>query len=191
MIEVHNPYVGPGSGKASATLRWLTENHDKRTAHGRPKASVYITSRSEIETLDFSRFLTSFGPHLTKAALRRIHGKIIFAVDGYDDTGLDLFEIEEVRRFYSILNTIWPCWLFAGSLLGTNLRAVMLCLIPNLEVRRTQGECRIRFSREDVLSFFESCIPATVYLQYSAGLGKHAGLKLLKTVSAHLGIPEN
>ena len=94
MIEVHNPYVGPGSGKASATLRWITENHDKLTAHGRPKASVYITSRSEIETLDFSRFLTSFGPHLTKAALRRIHGKIIFAssIDSSNTGGLNLMD---------------------------------------------------------------------------------------------------
>ncbi len=108
MIEIHHSYVARVSGKANATFRWLAENPDKIPLPGKQYAAVtvYVTSRSEIQNLDFSRFVASFGPHLKKVELRRLKSRILFTVYGYDDTELELFEIPEVRRFYGTLQMI-------------------------------------------------------------------------------------
>jgi len=72
-----------------------------------------------------------------------------------------------------------------------NLRTLALCILPNLVVRRTPAECRIRFPQDELLAFFESCLPAAALLHDRAGIDKHAGLNLLKKVADHLGVPEN
>ncbi len=188
MIPSINSTIGSGSGKANATFRWLAENTDKLDSPGKVETHLYVTGRSEIETLDFSRFVATFGPHLSRPKLRRLHGSVHFAVDGYDGTELDLFEIEEVRRFYRLLHAFWPCWLFAGSVHSSNLRTITLCILPNLTLKRTSDECRISLPQEDLATFLESCLPVSAILHHRAGMSKRSGVQHLKAVERYLGI---
>lgn len=86
--------LAPDSGKTNPTLCRVAG------ASGHKAPSVYVTGREEIEKLDTSRFLDEFGPQLPPSKLRKICGRTLFTVHGYDDTDAPIFEIEEVRLFY-------------------------------------------------------------------------------------------
>ena len=64
MNQIHDSYVEQGAGKTNATLRWIAENHEKFPGAAGPKRTgiVYVTTREEVENLDFARFLANFGP---------------------------------------------------------------------------------------------------------------------------------
>ena len=191
-MKINNSYLTPGSGKTNPTVRWVAQNPVKITgANGtkyKPAGIVYVTTREEVETLDVMRFLTNFGPEQPKSRLRQSHAQIIFTITGYEDSELDLFEIPEVRRFYGLLHEIWPCWIYASSLLGTSLRALALCVIQNMTVQRTEKECRIRVAESELRAFLAQSSPVTALLHDRAGICRRHRACHLSAVAAYLGI---
>ena len=195
MKRTNESYVVAGAGKMNATLRWISGGpHEIAASIGKPRGAgvtVYVTSRAEIETVDLTRFLTTFGPEARKSDLRRLRGKVLFTVDGYDDCDLDIFEIPEVRKFYDVLHRAWPCWLFAGHINSCSLRAVALCTLQNLLIMRSARECRIRIPEEELQAFFLHALPAAALLHHLSGTSKRQGIAQVNQVAAYLGVPDN
>ena len=191
-MKSNNSYFTPGSGKTDTTVRWIVQNPVKITgAKGtkyKPAGIVYVTTREEVENLDLTRFLANFGPEQTKPRLRQSHAQIFFTVSGYEDCELDLFEVPEVRRFYGLLHRIWPCWIYASSLLGTSLRALALCVVQNMMIQRTEKECRIQVSDSELRAFLANSSPVTELLYDRAGICRRHRSCHLTAVAAYLEI---
>lgn len=195
MIKVNNSFLAAGAGKTNATLARITAHpHEVNAPDGKTRSLagiVYVTTREEIEKMDVSRFLANFGPQRSKKALRKMRGHIIFTVAGYDDVDSELFEVPDVRAYYSYLHAIWPCWLYMSCLAFPSLRVVALSVIPNLSIVRSENACRIHVPESELLAFFTHSIPAAALLHHRVGLSKNYGFTYLKAVAKHLGIPDD
>jgi len=189
----NNSYITAGAGKTNPTLRQLTRHPMVyTTCSGKTKRMgeiVYVTTREEIEKQDISRMLSNFGPQQSRQILRQLRGRIIFTVDGYD-TADDIFEIPEVRKFYSLVHRTWPSWLFSSCLASPSLRVIALSVIPNMSIIHSKNLCRIQIPESDLREFFVHSLPAAVFLHCKSGIPRHQGAEYLRIVSKHLGIPE-
>lgn len=185
------PYVIAGAGKTVATLEWLQKHTELLPRTGKDPESivVYAVTRHEIATLDVQRFLKTFSPNLPRDSLREILNRVFFTVAGYDTSEDELFEIEEVRQYYAKLHRLWPCWLYAGSLLAGNLRAIALCLLPNLRIKRTRLTRRVAFDQQDMANFFDEGLAAAALCHHRVGINRHDGVRHLRKVADHLGVP--
>jgi hypothetical protein len=135
---------------------------------------VYAATREEVENLDLSRYLAAFGIYQKPWLLRRFRGRIYHVVDGYDDIDTPIFEVPEVRRFYTHICDIWPGWVYTASLLDSNLWALALCAVPNLYVRRTDNKCIVQVPEADLRSLVAAARPALTLLGLRAGLPSDA-----------------
>lgn len=61
---------------------------------------------------------------------RNWHEKIDFAVDGYNNTSAELFEIAEVREFVQQLDQEFPYWLYFLSKSHLGLQCIAYCFLP-------------------------------------------------------------
>jgi len=192
MKIINNSFLTAGSGKANPTLRSLAEHPMVVTnSSGKTRSLnvvVYVTTREEVERRDISRFFANFGPKQSRQKLRQLRGRVIFTVDGFDDTADEVYEIPEVRAYYAMLHSKWPCWLYATCLASASLHVIALSVIPNLSVVRSGNECRIRFPEAEICAFFLHSLPAAALLNQRAGLSQQCGAQYLKAVARHLGI---
>jgi hypothetical protein len=181
-----------GAGKTNPTVRQLTKYPMVYTAtDGKTKRMgeiVYVTTREEVERLDLSRFVATFGIHQPKSKLRQLRGRIIYTIHGYDNEA-EIYEILDVRRFYSAVHVMWPCWLFTACLASASLRVIALSVVSNMSVARSGNECRTRIPGHDIKKFFVESLPAAGLLFARAGISRQYGSKYLKYVANHLGIP--
>ncbi len=187
-----NSYLAAGSGKSNPTLRSLAEHPMVVTSAGgktkRMGEIVYVTTREEVERRDISRFFSNFGPKQSRQKLRQLRGRIIFTVDGFDESADEVFEIPEVRAYYSMVHARWPCWLFSACLASASLHVIALSVIPTVTVIRSEAECCILVPEAELCSFFMHSLPAAALLNQRAGLSKQYGAQYLKIVARHLGI---
>ena len=192
-MTTNNSYITAGAGKTNPTLRQLTRHPMVyTTCSGKTKRMgeiVYVSTREEVEKQDISRMLSNFGPQQSRQKLRQLRGRIIFTVDGYD-TAPDIFEIPEVRNFYSLVHRLWPSWLFSSCLASPSLRVIALSVIPNMSIINSGNLCRIQIPESDLREFFMHSLPAAVFLHCKAGIPRHHGAEYLRCVAKHLGIPE-
>jgi hypothetical protein len=166
-------------GKSGFTRRW------PYPGSGRTAPFVYVIKRDEVENLDLARFLAAFGVYQKPSLLRQFRRKIFHVIDGYDHVDAPLFEIPEVRRFYSRVCEVWPSWVFTGSLLGPNLWVLVACATPNLSVRRKGSQCIIRVREADVRSLLKAARPALTLLGLRAGLPSDAIGKRLQDLERY------
>lgn len=69
----------------------------------------------------------------SKENMLKYYESVDVSISGYDDTSLELFEIEEVRNFIHKLDTQFPFWLFFLSKKYTGLQMIAYCfLLPHL-----------------------------------------------------------
>ena len=181
-----------GAGKTNPTVRSLTAHPMVYTSSsGKTKRMgeiVYVTTREEVERLDLSRFMANFGIHQSRSKLRQLRGRIIYTINGYDNEA-EIYEISEVRRFYSAVHVLWPCWLFTACLASASLRVIALSVVSNMSVARSGNECRTRIPGQDIKKFFIESLPAAGLLFARTGISTQHGSKYLKYVANHLGIP--
>ncbi|MCX6971031.1 MAG: hypothetical protein NTV93_12900 [Verrucomicrobia bacterium] len=194
-MKTEDAFITAGAGKTNPTLRSLSEHPMLYTdTSGKTKRMgeiVFVTTRREIQTRNIRRFVSTFGPEVSKRKLRRLHGRIILTVDGFDAVSEEVFEIPEVRNYYALLHRVWPCWLFISCLASASLRAIALSVIPNLDVVRSNNVCRIQIPGSDLRDFFMHSLPAAAALHHKAGIPKRYGIEYLQHVASYLGIPED
>lgn len=176
-------------------LATAKKNHEvDRLARG-PQARekvVYVITREEIESHDILRLLTTFGASNDPEDLRRLRGRVVYTVDGYDDTSESVCEIEEVRRYFRQIDRWWQGWTFFSDLESDCLAMVASCLLPHITVARHAAHATMEITarQEDLITFFENGLPLAAYLHTRAGIDKFAGMKMLQAVSYYLDLPD-
>ena len=183
--------LAPGAGKFNATLRWLIKNAPRSKLNPqilKPKGTLFVTTRGEIESGDISRLLTTFSLKRQKAELRPLCGCIHFTVGGYDYVEDELFEIPEVRSYFARAHQAWPTWFFGADVSSDCLRAVVFASIPNLLVRRENGSVHVQCRESDLVEFFSDSLPAAALLHRRVGVPKRMGLQQMRCIAAYLGI---
>lgn len=66
-------------------------------------------------------------------AWRRLRGKVLFLIDGWDHDRREICEIPEVRAYWAKLDALFPAWSYF-VVPGDWLRVLALCLVPVLRV---------------------------------------------------------
>jgi len=178
-----NTRIPAGCGKFSTTLRLLEESPTSI-----PK--IYVFTREEIESHDFTRVLQDFSPENSKRNLRALCSQWHFVVAGYDEEPEELYEIEAVRHFFSSVTILWPAWTFGAATTSLSLWAIALSVLPYLDVRKRNGEVQVSFDNSQVVRLFHHCLPVFKLLSKKAGLSKGKGIKNLDRVAAYLGVED-
>jgi hypothetical protein len=97
-------------------------------------------SRIKIEAFDFDNLLALFDAF--KENPISYMGKFSFMVSGYDDDPREIYEIDEVRQYFTFLDKTFPYWLFFMNLdfppQNSPLLLLITCLV-DLEIRETRG----------------------------------------------------
>jgi hypothetical protein len=119
--------------------------------------TFYQFSREMVEHGDFSHFLERFAPDKLPRGkhLAKMKGSLSFFVDGYNNDQRELYEIEEVRTFYSRLFDAWPYWLYFCTLETESLAMMVACRIANLKSFKLSGatSVKVELSLEDMTLF--------------------------------------
>lgn len=170
-----------GSGKLNPTLRGLEENPGK-------KANLYVITRTEIEALDLSRLLADFSPENPKDKLLELCSQWHFVVSGYDKEREELFEIPEVRQFFTCATMVWPIWTFGAATTSLALWAVVLSALPTLDVRKENGVVGLSFDMMEVGRIFHKCMPVFLHLNEKAEIVEKIKMLNLSTIASYLGI---
>lgn len=174
------------SGKANFELNRYTSGKVKTQ-----DTTLIVISREEVENCDLTRFLGSCSPKHQDHRLAQLHGKVRFTLDGFDDESEPLCTIPSVRKFYRLCHDRWPCWSFFADLDSDCLGMIAACIVPNLSlVQRPRRKVEVTMLQADLISFFESCLPAAAYLHSRLGIEKYAGAKLLQRVAYYLQLPD-
>ena len=155
-----------------------------------PRRFLVEITRTELEKRDFLQVAAMFTPTNTSEALRRICGRVVFAVGGYDGDPREIYEINVVRRFFSALHAASPIWLFAGALDGPALFAVVLSIAPNARVIRQGGgsSIEVHVPAEWLRQFFGDSLKAAAVLHHWAGISAHEGAYLINRAAAYFGV---
>lgn len=171
--------VVPGMGKHRRTHAQLPKSK---------KQWLHVIRRNEIETCDIGNLTTTFGPKAPADFLKRHCGRVIFAIEGYDDEPEELFEIENVRTFLSHVTHACPFWTFFASTSVPFLQVVALAVCPRLNVVRIPGMVAIQMNQDHFSIFFDTCLPATAWLHHKAGISPKDGHRQLQRVATYLGM---
>ena len=101
----------------------------------------YRFNRASVANIDFTKFLTNWGPAGLPKETPLLHylDGFDFAVAGYDQDPRELFVIPEVRAFYQEFKEKWPYWLFACNLDMPGLMTMTLCCLASVKLSQRQG----------------------------------------------------
>lgn len=182
-----------GAGKLHAELRRHSKkikNEPLKSQKDQQSGFVYVFARAKVESTDFCRFLTSFGPAAQRHHLQQ--GRVSFAVDGYDDVEEQLFEIEEVRSYFGALTLLWPCWAFAADLRNACFHSLVLSTLPNITIRRevSSDAVTVQVPEGDLQWFMSQNLPTAAMLHSYIGLSPKKGARRIRAVARYLGVPE-
>ncbi|MGY1868208.1 MULTISPECIES: caspase family protein [Nocardia] len=90
-----------------------------------------VVARTDIESGDIEPTLRVLQRLLSSTEhARDAQGILDLRIDGYNDTGDELFEIESVRAFIYALDEHFPYWLFFSSTHTSSLQMIALCFLP-------------------------------------------------------------
>ena len=73
---------------------------------------MLFASRAEVEAGDIHHALTALQKLLNPEVAKRLKGRLIFGIRGYDDDSRDLWEIPEVRLWLQDLDKSFPHWFY-------------------------------------------------------------------------------
>ncbi len=96
-----------------------------------PDFMTIIASKEEILSGDTTGVLQALRALIsTPESALQWKEKVDFAVDGYNDVQCELFEINEVREFITVLDQEFPFWLFFLSKHALGLQFISYCFLP-------------------------------------------------------------
>ena len=169
----------PGIGKEVTVLQWFSHN---------PIGIVHVISREEIESINLGGMLEFLGPHIDIKSLRRLRGKVHFAISGYDMEAKELYEIPEVRSFFEILHRTWPAWIYAASPASPSLLVIALATCPNLSILRTAHSLSVEVNPRDMRAFHEASLHTAWLLKHITNVSDKSLIKQVHTIAAYLSV---
>ena len=177
-----------GVGKAEGVREHIEALHRSKIPDKLVPEYIDYATKHEIENCDIRRMLTAFGPDADRKLLRESQGKVLFAVEGYDNTPEELIEIPEIRRYFRFVFETWPHWLFSGSVFSPNLMVIVLSTLPNVTIVRDAESVTVRYQRADMEAFLNKAVLAAAWLQHRIGISRRKGLSQLRMKAGYLGL---
>jgi hypothetical protein len=144
-----SPWIDPvwfnlprGAGKAGATMAGPMA---PGTALRKRMSAVAAARRKHVRSRDVRMHLNTFGENIPLEAIRRLRDGVIMTVAGYDEDPREIYEIPEVRSYWSKVQKRCPNILyFAASEYPPALQAIFACMASRLEITRQKGSELIR-----------------------------------------------
>ena len=88
-----------------------------------------VVSRSDVETGNTEEILRSLNKiNSSRESVLRFLGAVNVGVHGYDTDDRELFEIQEVRRYFKILTEQFPYFFFFSNLRLSTLKVIAFCV---------------------------------------------------------------
>ena len=154
----------------------------------------HVITKKEIENCNPQRLLRKFGLSLPARELRKIHGRVHFAIEGYDAAEEELCEIPAVRKFIRRSCTAWGGWHFFSSLETSWLRLIACCQVERLRVVKSAG-CSlfmVGMDGTDWVSYYNDTLLTFAQFSFQAEIPLKQGIKYIKQLAEHLGLgPED
>jgi hypothetical protein len=108
-------------------------------------SAVAAARRKHVRVGDVRLHLTTFGEDIPLEAIRRLRDGVIMTVAGYDKDPREIYEIPEIRRYWTEVQQQCPTILFfAASEYPPALQAVFACLASRLEITRHKNSELLR-----------------------------------------------
>jgi hypothetical protein len=148
---------------------------------------IYRISHREIEAADIGRFLHHFGENTDKHWLRQHRNNVRFSLDGYSEDQREIYEIPEIRAYYSHLNDGIPTWSFFGDLTTPNLIAVVACMASIRSIRKTPDSVLVTIDTAEVHYLLTRSLPSAAMLYHFSGIAPKSAVRRLQQVAAYLG----
>jgi hypothetical protein len=96
-----------------------------------PDFVTIVVTRQEIQAGNKTNVLESLKTLISSPeTARKWFERVDIAIDGYNETREELFEIVEVRNFVQELDDEFPFWLFFLSKRDTGLQCIAYCFLP-------------------------------------------------------------
>jgi hypothetical protein len=131
-----------GAGKAGPTMAGPMA---PGSALRRSLSAVTGVRRRHVQTRDVRLHLTLFGEDCPTEEIKRLRDGVIMTVAGYDKDPREIYEIPEIRRYWTEVQQQCPTILFfAASEYPPALQAIFACMASRLEITRQKGSELIR-----------------------------------------------
>jgi len=180
--------IPPHTGKTSAEIE---RQPDVLDFQGK-EVFTFAATLDEVESLDYSRMMDTFGPNAHPDVLRRYKGKVRFTISGYEHLQVELYEIPVVREYYRTIHHYWPCWPFFAERNSGCLALIAACIVPSIGTISFQRDAvvTLRLKHNEVLKFFGECILPSFFLHALIGEDEHQRVGQLLAVAEYLQVLE-
>ena len=102
---------------------------------------LLVIPRDEVESRDLAPALSVLEPLIrSRRTARSFMERVCLAIDGYNDTDWELFEIPEVRDYVQKLDAKFPYWLFFLDKRTSSFDAIWRCFMPPFLTAEAQAE---------------------------------------------------
>ncbi len=106
-----------------------------------PDFITIVVTRQEIQAGNKANVLESLKTLISSPeTARKWFERVDIAIDGYNQTREELFEIVEVRNFVQELDDEFPFWLFFLSKRDTGLQCIAYCFLPPFLTQAAKAE---------------------------------------------------
>jgi hypothetical protein len=106
-----------------------------------PDFITIVVTRQEIQAGNKANVLESLRTLISSPETARTwFERVDIAIDGYNQTREELFEIVEVRNFVQELDDEFPFWLFFLSKRDTGLQCIAYCFLPPFLTQSARAE---------------------------------------------------
>lgn len=118
---------------------------------------VSSISKEYIDNKDFD-YVQNFFNQMLEEPLGYAN-KVVLMVEGYDNDPRELFEIQEIREYFSTLDRLFPYWFYFINREKNNgyssLSLIMLLLVPNKIIKLKNGKNSIEYEIEKFKEFMD------------------------------------
>lgn len=184
-----------GAGKAQAEITRHTHSDQCMPfgiGHDDDRRGIIVVFvRDEIERCDLSRYAATFGAGLDPDRLRDIRSRVSITIAGYENEKAEIYEIPEVRHFFTVAHSVWPSWFYFADLRSPCFYALVVSLLGNLTITRSlDGNCaRIQLDPAEVRERLEPCLGPLAFFHAKTATPRQSGATRLKNLAAYLNIP--
>jgi hypothetical protein len=148
-VAFRHPWIDPvvftlprGTGKMGATMAGpMAPGSDLR----KRISAVAAVYRKHVRVKDVRLHLETFDEDNSIEVIKKLRDGVIMTVAGYDEDPREIYEIPEIRRYWTEAQRQCPTVLFfAASAYPPSLQAIFACLASRLEITRQKGSELIR-----------------------------------------------
>lgn len=137
-------------------------------------AIISVISKEYIDTSNFEEVLGFFNQMLEEP--KKHEGKVHLMIEGYDDDKREIFEIPEIRDYFTILDKLFPYWFYFISReidsRYSSLNLIMMLLVPIQIISGSDKKKSIECDRPKFIEFMKN------HFYYLNELTENIGLSL-------------